>query len=932
MAAGGGTVAPNQEEAYRRGLSPPQPLKTHFENQSEARDVFESAAILEHGCWIEIVRGPLRSTSLDVHHQDWRFWLEGEAGDWGAPGGSKEARFTLRHIERGENVPTFQVESWGRITDSQLRGSMAVNPELSSSFALIVQGNSAPTGKELVLNVAHNVPRMLVYLPSQFGLRSQLNQSQSSGAAMLEVLSGRRKLWAVGELAATEGGYRQALEVKHSWPQLKPFPRIMAVRTSYELQRWSYALQQATVWGNDQFSLSALCCSPPGLEGGNHTLKVQISGVPRSTSMEVLHDRSLHGNLDRISLGWKRNGQTEKVQLLRSWSQSEDFKETNLELKHPFCSALSQLSLRILSPGLRRKRSSRHQTHLSWNGAVPVNISLSLNKLNSNAGRACVLLSARRTSVSSGRGCVSVGHGGNLYSQTADVTWHNKSFRQGMTYQKSNQGLHGLQIYIDLDRVSPGPCHSHMFLAKVQTNLRDRLEHRVEVGICPEQPISWWSGSHRVNSGDELFSTRSNLSVTGRQSSFTLVLSNSSTAEGTNVSLSTESMVGNWSLGLVGSALSWTSGSGLQVQAAIDGRQKIWLNGTIEGRCLRTTAGYINGSDLCEDLSAVACAGFNHSLRADVQRREGCRESETLGSLSLEKDNQRLILTAEGRVERLTAAEEQLDFLSSQIKKHLIEKIKPLQHLLTEMLKQPSDHQLLQQRSSLPVLVSRQTKAPLGRGDTGLLSLWLRSSLRRALTSSLPDLLGRLHQASLLGQQELRRPLATLAGVYQDVKGQRLEAAWREAVGIWTDRLMDVLHAELENPHLRLLSVAGLSALRAALDAAGQQTYHWVDTRLAMALSGVRKRLASFFKFTPREGVVSVSLPLLNLNLSRVAEVGPLKVVLEEWLLRPLLALASIRPSAELYRLKRKIMDGPFRRKLVMCQHVHVRHSFQVGL
>lgn len=33
---------------------------------------------------------------------------------------------------------------------------------------------------------------------------------------------------------------------------------------------------------------------------------------------------------------------------------------------------------------------------------------------------------------------------------------------------------------------------------------------------------------------------------------------------------------------------------------------------------------------------------------------------------------------------------------------------------------------------------------------------------------------------------------------------------------------------------------------------AGQHTYHWIETRLAMALSGVRKRLASVYKFFPR--------------------------------------------------------------------------------
>lgn len=36
------------------------------------------------------------------------------------------------------------------------------------------------------------------------------------------------------------------------------------------------------------------------------------------------------------------------------------------------------------------------------------------------------------------------------------------------------------------------------------------------------------------------------------------------------------------------------------------------------------------------------------------------------------------------------------------------------------------------------------------------------------------------------------------------------------------------------------------------MNQAGQHTYHWMETRLAIALSGVRKQLASVYKFSPR--------------------------------------------------------------------------------
>ncbi|XP_037837860.1 uncharacterized protein LOC108248532 [Kryptolebias marmoratus] len=856
-------------------------------------------------------KGTQRSTSLDIHHQDWRVRVAGEIGAWGTHGGAKEARITLKHNIQGQTSPALQVEAWGRLTGSHMRCSMAINPELSSSLAVIVQGHYVSHRKDLMVNVVHNVPKMLFYLPSQLSVRSQLNRTESSVAGLVEVLAGRRRLWALGELAAIESGYRQEVEVKHSYPQLKPLPRTITVRTLYEAKRWSYNLQQSAVWGKQKFNLSALYSAPPGLETGNQTLKIHISGIPCSTHLDVVQERSLHGRLDQVLLGWTWHGRLEQIRALSSWSHSEERNETKLVLEHPFSSTLSQLSLHTASHSSQREQNSRHQTHLSWDGAVPVNISLSLDKLlqtDSRGGKACVLLSAQQMGVSSVKGCVSMGPGGDLYSQMAEIRWDSKGFRQNTTYQIFPCGLQSLQVYVALDGVSPSPCHSHELLAKVQTNLKNHLEHKVELGVCPQQPPLSWSGSHRVSSGEKLFYTQSQLSVTGRphQCSFTLALTNSSTAQGTNVSLSSEWRVGNLSMEVGGNALSWPRGSGLQVQATLDHREKIWLNGTLEGPCLQTTTGFMNGPDLCEDLTLALCAAANHSLRMDVLRREACSKVETLGSLSLGTANQRLTLRARGYLDSLTAAE---------IQNKLTERMKTFQQLLIEIRSQSKDSALLQELSAVPLRASQQAEALLGETDGGLLSLWLRSPLRHTLTSSLPHFLNVSQQASLLGQQELRRPLATLAGVYQDVKGQKLESMWREAVLVWTDLLVDILPVQLDNPHL---SQTGVKALRAALDMAVQHISHWVEGRLASVLSGIRKWLASVYRFSPRESEVTVSVPLPPLAMSRVAEVGLLEVLLEEWLLRPLQGLASVRPNAELYHFKRKIMDSPFRHQALL--------------
>lgn len=56
-----------------------------------------------------------------------------------------------------------------------------------------------------------------------------------------------------------------------------------------------------------------------------------------------------------------------------------------------------------------------------------------------------------------------------------------------------------------------------------------------------------------------------------------------------------KSRMGNWSVEVGGSATSWPRGSGLLMQVRLDRREKIWLNGTMEGRCFLSTAGYVNG-------------------------------------------------------------------------------------------------------------------------------------------------------------------------------------------------------------------------------------------------------------------------------------------------------------------------------------------------
>ncbi|KAG7277412.1 hypothetical protein CRUP_033367 [Coryphaenoides rupestris] len=618
-------------------------------------------------------KGPLRSLSANVRLQGARVSLLGDVGDSGTPrGGATEARLTLKHSVDGQTTPIFQ---------------------------------------------------LMLYLPGQLNARSQVNHTGSRVAGVVELSSGRRRLWAQCELATIEGGYRQAMELNHTFPQLKPLPRAMAVRTLYETRNWSHQIQHGAVWGNQE---------------------------------------------DSVRLDWSRHGR----------------------LEQPFTASLSQVSLHTVSHVSPAAQWSRHEGHLSWTSPELLNVSLTLSGHWHN------------DSHRGGRGCgLFTSQDGGLYSQSAELRWANSSVKQGLKFQ-------------------------------VQTNLKDHLEHTVLLALCPPQP----------------------------------------------------SKVGNWSLEVGARALSSTQGPEFHGQATLDRNDTLWLRGSMQNRCVRTTAGYTAD----EDLSLAMCLDTRNKLTLDLQRRAGPSGPEGLATVSVETTNQKLMVKAQSCYERLLAAEARVEYLSAQVSSKVLKKLKTIQHLLMESRQQSREGGLLREMSALLTNLTLRAESLVAPKDGGLWARWRHGPLRAVLTDSVPRCLALLQHTSALGQQELRRPLSTVAGVYHDLTGQRAEVLWREAVSGWAARLSEVLPPLLESPQLRPLAQAALATLGTALDVLSPS-----DCSVSVALP--------------------LPLPLVRAPWPRGApEAGLMEVLLEEWLLGPLRALTSVRPAAEFYRLKHRLMDSPF--------------------
>lgn len=145
---------------------------------------------------------------------------------------------------------------------------------------------------------------------------------------------------------------------------------------------------------------------------------------------------------------------------------------TLIVLSKPFVFIALLDSIHLKSKLYTNVCNSIIQTYLSWGGAVPVNISLTLNKLNSNVGRACVLLSAKRVCRSSA--CLKVKICGECtvlehHVHVCCCSW--RCLPEGAAYQlvMGEICIHRLQMWHGTTRVSDKAWHTRYSASSLPT-------------------------------------------------------------------------------------------------------------------------------------------------------------------------------------------------------------------------------------------------------------------------------------------------------------------------------------------------------------------------------------------------------------------------------------------------------------------------------
>uniref|UniRef100_A0A9J7Z687 Si:dkeyp-106c3.1 n=1 Tax=Cyprinus carpio carpio TaxID=630221 RepID=A0A9J7Z687_CYPCA len=791
-----------------------------------------------------------------------------------------------------------------------------------SAFSFDLQGHQDISSIGLMVNISHNISALHTYLPSEFHLKSQLSHTRSSVKGTAELLVGVSGLAFEAEISSTNSGFKQVLMFNHSIPQLHLLPRNLALRTRYGGKRGSHTLTHRAQWENQDLTqtdgVTQLQSYP------------ELSGKTQGWGLDLRVENDIQKKLGDLSVDWILFGRHDQVRVQGSWTLVSR-KTDSLEQKQPFISTLTHFHIHSLSHGPGQRHDSNNQAHLSWEHGKPINVSVTVSEHWHNdlsRGQACIFLSPGQIQsllpLVEMEGCVAVAQEGEAYSQNTELKWKDKRITQSMKYQEGVKGMHTLLVEVGAQNVSPSPCPSHSLLTQIHTNLRDRLEHHVQIGLCPPQPALIWSGSHRVNSGKELLYTHTRVSVSGhpQHNTFTMTLRNISSSQRSNYSLITEWRVGNWSVELACSSLSSGRNVVVQGHAKLDRSEMLWMQGALGKRCLRAAAGY--DTEMSDEIRVVFCSEGHHWFTLEAQRGGRGIENESLTLISVGAANQSLLFQAKGCRECLWAAEARLQQLGSRIRSKLLDRVQRLQHLLLTFRRQAGDSMFLLELSEGPLSLTQQAETLLLQRAGVLWKAWTTGLLRHTLTHSLPHTLHVLHLISQQVQQELRKPLATLAGAYHDVTGVRLDMAWQQGVQLWTRELTELLPAILHDPQLRAPSLTALHVAIFAIDMVGQQTFQWMEARSAAMLVGIRRQLAIMYKFSKSEGEVIFRVPLPVGPWLKVEEAGVTEVLLEEFVMKPLLALNSVSPTAELYRLKRRIMDSPVNYQAFLVEDVYL--------
>uniref|UniRef100_A0A2K5DDY8 Vitellogenin domain-containing protein n=1 Tax=Aotus nancymaae TaxID=37293 RepID=A0A2K5DDY8_AOTNA len=817
----------------------------------------------------------------------------------------------------------------------EMSSSLRLTCDSQASLVLDVHGQNQAVSKELLLSGRHRLPSLLGRCPSSASVSAKLHYSQGEVQSTFALGVEEHHFHISTQLVAAKASLANFMKLEHSFVQLSALPRELVLQTTYERAHGTRVLRHVVLWDGQELALNGSLSGPLRRPFRNLSLQVELTHplplpLPRHCSLRLSSEHSGGSHRDGLVVGW--DGRDQVLVSSSLWLGKSEL-AAHLALTHPFNVSWRQAE----ASGLAESRGGRQsrQVQLTWNRGQPVTLQLTWTDrflAHSTTWDGCLASSLGQLQETLGldplRACGAITQTPAVFIEQLDLSWGQQRMRQNLTYERHWPSQPD-KIILEamLDHVLGASCVQQSFWGEVQTDYAHWLQHSLHLGLCELPRALLVSGEHTLGRGELLLRSRCEVGLAPAPDHglhLSLTLRNHSRPRSPDFSGELE-LRGSKAqrVGLLGRVSTSASQSLVQLEGNVDNREeKVRLSLSSIPSCLQASVAHEEGGRE-ESVVLRACAD-RRTAEVEVLFRDGRQPFQPLGRLTMQAANHSLLLAAHGFQGCLLGhVESRIAAVGSQVQARLEEKFRGLGASVRRL------QHLVQLGGALNGLAGRllqlsqvglEAVQMSGRAVT---TLWGHSQARQALTQHLPLYLDRLQVGLEQLRKELEWPLATLKDAYLEVTLRPLEEVWRERaekamswLQAWVPRMPD-------NGGLRPIRMA-VGAVKGALELMTHQMLSWAEATFSRALKRLCKPLLDLYDLAARNYSVVVTLPLLPrgdepLDLARVTS-----YLVEEKLLRPLRELSSANMLAEFYRLRRRLLQGPWEYHALVAGAQHV--------
>ncbi|XP_059835586.1 uncharacterized protein LOC132399349 [Hypanus sabinus] len=831
-----------------------------------------------------------------------------------------------------------KAECTGVLKDSDMEGSLKLNYEPAAILILHLEGKMQQNNKELKLIALQNLP-VLSYLPEAVEIEPKVNYSSNMIKGSLNILVDKSRLNAFTILTIGDSDYGEALEMTHTFPQLKTIPKRLVCNTEFQKDGDIYRFTHTSVCEDKELRFFGNYSGPFPKIFGRHEIHVDFIHpfaiqLPQQSHAWIALSHSLFSHQDDIVINWDKKDQ---VILQASLTLDNDRLESKANLEHPFKFALEKFQLKCLSE--RRAQKYNQKAYITWNGGQPIDLKFTLeNKMESNltVWDSCLDFSSGQLQpllmIQFLHGCGFVKRTPTLLTESLELYLDDKKINQSFEYQSNRPvRLDNIWIAATFSNIFQSSCGRQDILGRIQTDYHRQLNHYLKVAFCNMSNSFKLSGRHQRNVGEVVLSTQTRASLFSDEKHGVVLgmsLRNSGQPDSKNYSIEMEWKASETShLGLLGTYTASVLSSKAALEGIIDHREKIKLVTMHKKGCQQYYSGYTSGGSDEEGVELAFCSKEDRTVKVELYHTLNQIRKEKLALLSVavvNKSMQRVLrVTAQGCGHLITRTENKLSEIVFQLKSHLLKKLKEFDLHVWKFRKNFHNANFLHELCGWMLKLSEKTASVIKNSGRSFRQLWKLSRLRKLLLHVVPLYLTKIQEILQQLQRELKKPIATLKEAYRDVTLKELDHDWKQKTEEYLEKIRSFVPTVVQDTWLLEKLQKVLDVTKQAFDLATNQTVKWAEAKLTKATIRIQKPLANFYKHSSEDCTVVVNVPLWPLGTQLFDVANITSYLVETKLIKTLKSLYNINLIAEYYKLKRRIMDTPFEHQALLIRNKH---------